>query len=111
MTRNSPVHIDIVAAETDSHVAISAFTHNPHFEVIKATGGWNWMGYSYTTGVLNHFIVFDLMLALIQLKLLIQKPILRGSISRHFKDVEGPSVPKYSLPRFQIHSPLMLCRY
>ena len=46
-----PVHVDPLGAETDAHVAISSFTHNLDFKVIKPAGGRDWVCGTDTSGI------------------------------------------------------------
>ena len=41
------VHVHPLGGETDSHVAVPALAHDPHLEVVEATGGRDRVGGSH----------------------------------------------------------------
>lgn len=41
MLTRQAVHVDPVRGEADAHVAVAAFRHDPHLEVVETAGGWN----------------------------------------------------------------------
>lgn len=39
MLTRQAVHVDAVRGQADAHVAVAALGHDPHLEVVQATGG------------------------------------------------------------------------